>query len=891
VTGEQPPKYWAFISYSHRDRKWAEWLHRRMETYRVPGKLVGEGVPARAFPVFRDRDELSSASDLTGKVVSALGDSRTLVVLCSPDAARSRWVNEEIRQFQQLGGADRTFAFIIAGEPVGGECFPPALTELRAEPIAADARDGGDGRKNAFLKLMAGVLNVGYDQLRRRDYERQLRVRTIWTGLLLVLAGVLAGLTLYANRQRLVAIERQKIAVSRQLSAEALSQMGTRLDRSLLLAIEGHRVAPTAEAHGSLLRLLQAAPYLVTFLHGGEAPVTALAISPDGKTIASGDGTGALRLWSMEGRPLAPGPVYRHQLMKNNEEEVRVITFSPDGKLVASGSANGTLRFADVASHAPRFVESQFGGTINSLAFTPDSRQVLVDDVSLTAIDPAADKVLEPQFASLAMPNVAALSPDGTTVAASFDTAINLYDYPSRKVIGTIPQEERADGLTFSPDGLLLAETVRQGMIRLLDVKARAAIGQPVRGYGYVLALAFAFTSNRSELATIWSDGTLRRYAIPAMTPSSEPLSFGEISSAAFGPGLDTVVTGHRDGTVRLHRMSAEHHPLGTGLHSAYGLNDVAFSPDGKTIAVASESGIALWDVASRTKTRDLGYDHVMSVAFTGDGRTLASSANEGVDFWEVRSGNRTHVPSAEPEPYNWRIALTPDGSLAAFSGHSLTVWDVQAKKVAATPAMGKGSVRGVAISGDGKLLAASSQSGAIHFFELPSAKPSGAPIAFGTEAWALAFTPDGKSLLAGGDNGSLVVFDVKTRRAVGNPVPGHPGRIDRLAFSPDGSLLVSTGVRNTALLFAWPARQPLGGPLFRDSEYGSIGGAAFSTDGKLLALVGAGQMLWLLDGNVDAWIARACAIANRNLTRGEWARSLPDEPYRETCTARPLAR
>ena len=110
-------RYWAFISYSHRDRKWGDWLHRAIETYRVPKALVGNGIPARVFPVFRDREELAGAVDLTARIETALAESRNLIVICSPRSAASRWVNEEIRRFAHSGPADRIFAFIIDGEP------------------------------------------------------------------------------------------------------------------------------------------------------------------------------------------------------------------------------------------------------------------------------------------------------------------------------------------------------------------------------------------------------------------------------------------------------------------------------------------------------------------------------------------------------------------------------------------------------------------------------------------------------------------------------------------------------------------------------------------------------------------------------------------------------
>ncbi len=158
------PKYRAFLSYSHRDEKWATWLHKSLETYRPPKKLVGQvtargPIPRRLAPIFRDREELSSATDLGEVISAALKDSACQIVICSPHAARSRWVNEEILAFKRLGREDRIFCLIVGGEPnasdipdrINEECFPPALrfrlgpdgelSPLRTEPIAADARE------------------------------------------------------------------------------------------------------------------------------------------------------------------------------------------------------------------------------------------------------------------------------------------------------------------------------------------------------------------------------------------------------------------------------------------------------------------------------------------------------------------------------------------------------------------------------------------------------------------------------------------------------------------------------------------------------------------------------------------------------------------------------
>lgn len=178
-------RYKAFISYSHQDEAWGRWLQRVVESYRVPGRLVGtEGrfgpVPARLAPVFRDREDLSSAADLTSSVKEELAASETLIVICSPAAAASRWVNEEVEYFRALGRGDRILALIVDGDPRGADsmrqCFPPALLRDTAgepfEPLAADARKWADGKTLARLKLVAGILGIRLDDLRQRDMQR-----------------------------------------------------------------------------------------------------------------------------------------------------------------------------------------------------------------------------------------------------------------------------------------------------------------------------------------------------------------------------------------------------------------------------------------------------------------------------------------------------------------------------------------------------------------------------------------------------------------------------------------------------------------------------------------------------------------------------------------------
>jgi len=224
-------RYRVFISYSHADTKWARWLMRRLEGFSVPRRFHGLTAPIgivdrRIAPVFRDRDELPTTSDLGETICTALQESATLVVICSPASARSRWVHEEIATFKRLHGERGVFAFIVSGEPkVAGaadDCFSPALrSEVEAdgelsdrpvEVVAADARAEGDGPKMAFVRLVAGLLGVGFDELRQRELQRRNRRLVILTACSAMGMAITLGLAAVAWRARNDARRRQEQA-------------------------------------------------------------------------------------------------------------------------------------------------------------------------------------------------------------------------------------------------------------------------------------------------------------------------------------------------------------------------------------------------------------------------------------------------------------------------------------------------------------------------------------------------------------------------------------------------------------------------------------------------------------------------------------------------------
>jgi tetratricopeptide (TPR) repeat protein len=245
VNFEDPhkPQYSAFISYSHADSKIAEWLQHSIERFTIPKSLVGREtnrgrVPKKLARCFRDRDELATSADLSSEIQAALAVSRNLIVVCSPAAAISPWVEREIIEFKKLHGAERVFALIAGGEPFATadmsnkECFPRALrfqlgsdgflSDIAAEPIAADIRPGKETRRAALLKMIAGILGVGLDELARREAQRRQKVISWILGGTTATALSFAAIAIVAIQQRNIAVTETERAIKKRHQAEAL---------------------------------------------------------------------------------------------------------------------------------------------------------------------------------------------------------------------------------------------------------------------------------------------------------------------------------------------------------------------------------------------------------------------------------------------------------------------------------------------------------------------------------------------------------------------------------------------------------------------------------------------------------------------------------------------
>ena len=197
--------YYAFISYQRKDEKWAKWLQRKLENYKLPVANAKDAADKKSKyirPVFRDKTDLT-AGPLPDALKEALRQSRYLIVICSPNAVESPWVNEEVETFTKAGRTESVIPFIVDGEPYSkkgvNECFPDAIKDIPKdkEPLGVNIHE--NGKERAFIRTVAYMLNVKFDELWNRFERHRRKMRNITIACLTFLALIALGIYDYTR--------------------------------------------------------------------------------------------------------------------------------------------------------------------------------------------------------------------------------------------------------------------------------------------------------------------------------------------------------------------------------------------------------------------------------------------------------------------------------------------------------------------------------------------------------------------------------------------------------------------------------------------------------------------------------------------------------------------
>jgi WD40 repeat protein len=743
-----------------------------------------------------------------------------------------------------------------------------------------------------------------------------------------------------AERDR--ANENARVATSLGLAAKSNSLFDGPLDLALLLGVEAHRLGDNVESRSNLLNSMLSVPWISTFLTGHTNQVYSVAFSPDGQTLASASRDNTIILWDLAD---AAHPVQLGPPLTGHTDEVFSVAFSPDGQTLASASRDNTIILWDLADPAnPVQLGQPLTGHhewVYAVAFNSDGQTLASASADNTAIIwELADRdnpvqMGKPLAAHTDDVYSVAFSPDGQTLAsASYDHTILLWDLtdPANPIQLGPPLTAHTDlvySVAFSPDGQTLASASNDQTIILWDLADPAnpiQLGQPLAAHTDQVR-SVAFSPDGQVIASGSKDNTIILWDL---TDNSHPIQMsppltahtGRVRIVAFSPDGQTLASASDDRTVILWDLAAsgKPNPLGHSLtaHTDW-VNSVAFSPDGQTLASGSDDQtIILWDLADPANRVQLGQpltahtDKVRIVEFSPDGRTLASGgADNTTILWDLADPAN---PKQLGQPLTGHtdevrgVPFRPDGRILATASEDRTIvlWDLADPAHPAQfgqPLTGQNEeVRGSAFSPDGQTLASSScgdddysgvcTRGEIILWDLtdPALPVQLSQTRTGHNEWVytVAFSPDGRILASGGEDQTVILWDLADPSQpvqLGQPLTGHTNRVNSVAFSPDGQTLASASADQTIIL--WDLADPanpiqLGQPLTGHTM--TVRGVAFSPDGQTMASASGDQSVIVWDVSLEAWKARACRIANRNLTQREWKRYLPNEPYRETC-------
>jgi len=202
--------YYAFISYKSEDDRWAKWLQRKLENYRLPTIIASEKpeLPRKIDPVFRYVTSLGPGV-LSDVLKEKLSKSNYLIVLCSPLSAKSKWVGDEILEFIKQGKQDKIILFIVDGEPYSKnperECYHPVIKNELPEMLGVNIHEEGNEsnfykRQKAYIKVVSALLNVSCDSLWPRQKKRIIRNRIISISVSFMMLLLLIGVSMYQKK-------------------------------------------------------------------------------------------------------------------------------------------------------------------------------------------------------------------------------------------------------------------------------------------------------------------------------------------------------------------------------------------------------------------------------------------------------------------------------------------------------------------------------------------------------------------------------------------------------------------------------------------------------------------------------------------------------------------
>ncbi|MER6148973.1 nSTAND1 domain-containing NTPase [Streptomyces hirsutus] len=865
---------------------------------RVLLRLVapGDGTPDTRRPV--ERAELSGAGrDDTAQVLEALAGARLLTLdgdtvemaheaLITVWPRLRGWIEEDrerLRVHRNL--TEAAHAWQELGREKG------AL--YRGSRLAAAREHFGGAPREDLTDVEQAFLDAGgdHEQKGRRRYRLVLTAVTAALCLALVAAGLAMG-------QRHSAVTAQHLAQSRQLAAQSRALLDSEPDLASLLAVHAYRTSPTREATAALYAA--AALPLRKRLTSDTEPVQSIALSPDGRTLATHSRDGKVRIWDL------PGGRLRHAF--TGHDTGRVAAFSPDGRTLAVATGAG-VRLWDPVSGRKLGTFTVPDSAVSGMAFSPDGRTLAASSAAVRVWDVATGRTRH-RFTGHSDPQAVAFGPDGRTVAAVGLTGqMRVWDVATGRTLTTHDSQGEGGAVVFSPDGRTYTVVRTDGVVQLREV-ATGIVRRTMRGGRPIQLHKVAFAPDGRTLAIPGLGDTVRLWDTASGTARATVTAGhhgrGAMEVALSADGRTLVTSSNLDPAVRVHRLSADHPQTTLPGRAGTDLADMAFSPDGRTVAAVRQGppgrgSVQLWDVRTggREATLALDTDPALrgkqppftasplgSVGFGPTGRALAARTirNRVIEVRDVATGRLRQSRALGAID---KAVFSPDGTRLALVGveETVRIWHL-ATGVLHTVRTGRDQpVRTVAFTPDGRTLAVvtiEADDERVTLLDAATGRTQRTIKPSARGSLSLAFSPDGRTL-ATASSGLVKTWDARTGQL--RDSFRINGEVESLTFSSDGRTLAVSSARGVQLwdLATSHARITL--------PTRSWAGVTFSPDGRTLAIGTGGSVeLWNVDLPDPARAIRTvCEAVDTALTPSERSRYLHDRSAGTGC--RPAAR
>ena len=907
-------EYDGFISYSHAvDGRLAPAVQRGLQ------QLARRWNRRQALRIFRDETGLSTNPDLWGSIVRSIDASRWFVLMASPEAATSPWVERELQRWLETKSIDTLLPVVTSGvwewDPdtdgftPGSDAVPAILLDVfSAEPRHLDMRWARDATdldlrnprfRDAIADLSAPIHGIAKDELVGEDIRQHRRGQRLARGavaalvVLLAVAAVAGTLAVLARND---ARQETYVAVLKGADATAVAEVERNPVRSLLVAAEVQRRLDSPSSRAALLATLVRTGPLARVRPLPFSSARVAVVSDDASRIVALDRRGRVHtvdVGSGESRVLRTGL----------HDPITQLAISSDGSLAAIGDRRGRVAFVGTASGAtPCPVLQLARGPITRLALVGAERAVVGQEgpngmvwrpIDLDSCRPGRSWISDQRFLGLDNAEVV-VSPDASSVALPA-LPIEIRSADLTEQIRSVAPVAVVKAVAFTPDGRELVVAAPDAL-HVVDLATGAAARAPI-ALPRLKADRITVAPDGSSVAVRLEDGTTDLVDLSTGASSQEPLIGSETPplDEAFTPDGRTLaaVSSTEVVTWDLEQLA----PIASASF-AESTADVAFGPEDRTVLAGAQDGAThalrvrragAPDVFARHRPGAAGVNLGVTSISTSKGGRLVASVADTDDLVLIASG-RTGRPLGKPIDVPGgpaSVALSPLGDLVAVTTRSKDVvliertsgrerWrarlDVDTS-LRASP---------IVFSSDGGRLITTDRGGIV---VLGASDGRIVRSSVGSRALGLAVSPRGDRIAAATSDGTVLILDAGAQRRL-DTLASPDVTIQDVAFVPGTSLLLAAGRAGSMQIWDVPTSRLLGSVPAPRSAVGILGASALAvTHDDSLAAVAyhpGGVVLWQLDP--DAWRRAACKTAGRNLTRSEWTEAFGSVRYHQTC-------